>query len=203
MRRAKRVPAGAIACPHARRQAIFRIVGQANRLIVAVERHHRQHRAEGFLAHDAHLVSDIRQYGRRIIVLPDFRQAFSSRQHARSLGPGVFHLRFHIPQLALMDQRANLNLGIHAVTHSQSPRQAHAGLEKWPVQAAMHVATLDRKTGLPGVDECAPNRTPRGDFDVGIVEHQHGVLAAQLQHHRQQASRRGLGDLLSQWERFR
>jgi hypothetical protein len=89
-------------------------------------------------------------------------------EHTRALRPGIFDLRLDIPQLAFMDQRANLDLRIHAVAHSQFLGLAHTGLEKWLIQAAVHVASLDRKTSLPGIDECAPDRASRGDFYVGI-----------------------------------
>ena len=88
------------------------------------------------------------KHGRRVKVRAQLRQTFPARQHARALSAGVFHLRFHILQLAFVDQRADVSLGIHAVAHSQLPGLAHASFEKRLVQAAVHVAALDRKAGL-------------------------------------------------------
>ncbi len=53
----------------------------------------------------------------------------------------------------------------------------------------MDVAALDRQARLPGVHECAPHGAAGGDVQVDVVEHDHGVLAAQLQHHGQQLPR--------------
>ena len=74
---------------------------------------------------------------------------------------------------------------------------ANACLEKCLVQAAMHVATLDRKASLAGIHERAPDGAAGGDFDIGIVEHQHGIFTAKFQHHRQQTSRCCLRDSFS------
>ena len=197
MRRAIASTAAAIARPDAGRQAVFRIVGQADGFVVALEGHHRQDRAKGLFAHDAHLVGDIGQHGRGVKVWADLRQTLSARQDARSLRPGVFHLRFDIQQLALVDQRSDVDLGIHAVAHSQRSGVVRTGLEKWRIQAAMHIATLDRQTGLPGVDESTPDRASRRDFNVGILEHQHRIFAAQFENNGQQAHRRSLRNLLT------
>ena len=73
-----RFSAGAISGPDAGGQTIFRIVGQPDRLVLAVERHYGQHRPKGFFAHNAHFVIDFPQYRGRIIVRSDFRQTFSA-----------------------------------------------------------------------------------------------------------------------------
>ena len=51
----------------------------------------------------------------------------------------------------------------------------------------MHVAALDRQAGLPGVHERSPDGAARRHIDVGVFEHEHGILAAQFQHHRKQS----------------
>ena len=61
----------------------------------------------------------------------------------------------------------------------------------------MDVAALDRKASLAGIHERAPDRAAGSNFDIGIVEHQHGIFAAKFQHYRQQTSRGGLGDSFS------
>ena len=61
----------------------------------------------------------------------------------------------------------------------------------------MHIAALDRQARLPGIDERSPHRRTRRHVDVGIVEHQHGIFPAQLQHHRKQSLGRRRRDPLS------
>ena len=58
----------------------------------------------------------------------------------------------------------------------------------------MHVTALHREAGLAGVDERAPNRCARGDIQVGIVEHQHGIFASEFQHDGQEARGGSLRD---------
>ena len=60
----------------------------------------------------------------------------------------------------------------------------------------MHVAALDRQARLSGIDERSPHRRARSHVHVGIVEHEHGIFPAQLQHHGKQALRRGRRDPL-------
>ena len=61
----------------------------------------------------------------------------------------------------------------------------------------MHVAAFDREASLPGVQERSPNSRARGHVNIGIVEHQHGILAAQLELHGQQPFRRSRRNALA------
>ena len=87
-----------------------------------------------------------------------------------------------------MDQRAEVRIRVHAVSHSQFLGMANTSLEKRFIQAAMNVAAFDRKAGLPRVHECTPDRASGRDFDIRIVEHQHGIFSAEFQNHGQQSS---------------
>ena len=67
----------------------------------------------------------------------------------------------------------------------------------------MHVAALDRQASLPRVHKRSPNRAARRDIDVGVFEHQHGILATEFQHHRKQAFGGDLRDSPAGTRRFR
>src|SRR5713226_3456017 len=59
----RRLSARAIAGPHTGRQAVFGLVGEADGIFIAVERHYRQYRTEGFFPHDAHRGRNVGEYG--------------------------------------------------------------------------------------------------------------------------------------------
>ena len=58
----------------------------------------------------------------------------------------------------------------------------------------MHITAFDRKARLACVYECSPNGAAGSDIDVGVFEHDHGVLAAEFEHHWKQALGGGLGN---------
>src|ERR1700691_4167925 len=45
----------------------------------------------------------------------------------------------------------------------------------------MNVATLDGQAGLTGVHEGSPDGAARGNVEIRVLEHQHGVFAAQFE----------------------
>ena len=65
----------------------------------------------------------------------------------------------------------------------------------------MEVEALDRQTGLPAVEEAADARRADGGVDVGVVENDHRVGAAELEGHALDAARRELGDVLADGSR--
>src|SRR5207302_4258810 len=70
-------------------------------------------------------------------------------------------------------------------------------LDKAVVQAAVHVAALDREARLSRVDEGAPNGTARNDVHINVIQNQHGIFAAQLEDNRKQACGSNLCDSLA------
>src|SRR5664280_3535464 len=106
----------------------------------------------------------------------------------------VSHMLVHNPQLALMNERPHFNLRPNSVAHTQLGDLATASLEELFVEAAMNVTTLDRKARLAGIHERAPQGPAGSNLQVGIVEHDHGIFTAQLQHDGQQLSRSGFSD---------
>ena len=186
-----RFAATTVGGPHTGSQPEVAVIGQANGLLVGVERRHRQHRAEGFLLDDAHVRRHIGQQRRRVEVWPQFGQALSAPQQARAMQYRVSHMLVHNAQLALVDERPHFDLRPNSVAHTQLGDLVTASFEELLVEAAMNVTALDRKARLAGIHERAPQGAAGSNVHVGIVEHDHGIFAAQLQHDRQQLSRRG------------
>ncbi len=90
-----------------------------------------------------------------------------------------------------MNHGTDFDFGIDSIAYAQFGNLLPTPGEKWLVEAAMHVAAFQRQAGLTSVHESRPKSAAGGNFQIGIVEHDHGIFAAQFQHHRQQAARGG------------
>src|SRR5262249_33610285 len=146
---------------------------------------------------DLHLRCDVGQDRWRVEVWTKLRQTRAACERAGTKRLRFFYLRLNDPKLPLVNHRADVGFGILTVAHPQLSRFFCAQVQKLVVDRSVHIAALDRKTCLSGVDESSPHRRARGDLYVGVVENQHGVLAAQFEQNRQQARGGGGGDFLA------
>ena len=90
----------------------------------------------------------------------------------------ILDLPFNHLQLPLMDHGTDLYLGVDAIAHTQFRDLRPASFEKWLVEAAVNVTALDRQASLTAVHERAPYGAAGSDLQIGVVEHDHRVLAA-------------------------
>ena len=75
---------------------------------------------------------------------------------------------------------------------------AYATLYEDPASATAQLGAIAKRLDeLSRIDESAPDGGARGNINIGIVEHNHGVLAAQLQHYRNQLRCRRLRHTLA------
>src|ERR1700722_1127284 len=58
----------------------------------------------------------------------------------------------------------------------------------------MDVAAFDGEASLAGVDERSPDGGARGNVNIGVIEHEHGIFPAEFEHDRQQALGCGSSD---------
>src|ERR1700722_7794408 len=135
--------AGLVARPYACGQAIFGIISQAHRFLVAVECHDWKHGTECFLAHDAHVVGHVTQHRWRIKILSQVRQSGTANQDPRPARDSIFHMRLYDSQLTLVNHRAHVDLAVDAWAYTQLLRFIRAGSQKNIVQVPMHVTALD------------------------------------------------------------
>ena len=177
--------ASAVASPNGSGEAKVRIIGQTHRFPIVAERSDRQHGAKRFFAHHAHIVIHVRQHRRRVERWSQLAQSRAAYQQARTMRERVRHMRFDHPHLLFADHRANVGRRIHPVSEAQLAGFLRTGLDERRVQGVMNVAALDRKTGLSRIDAGAPDGSARRYINVGILEHNHRILAAQLQNDRQ------------------
>ena len=172
---------------HRGRQAVLVVVGAGDRLFGALHAHDALHRAERFLAVDAHARRHVVEHAwpasawsrpcrRRRASRPWRARRRSARCSAapwpcRSPSPAP-------PAPACADRRAAGRVALSANFVDERHRRSSA-------------STMMRSVDMqicPRVGEGAEGRGVDRVVDVGIVEHHHRRLAAELEHHRLQVA---------------
>src|ERR1700679_779565 len=95
---------------------------------------------------------------------------------------GVAHMSFNDPQLPFVDHRAYIGIGIEPTANTELLRFLDASFQKRFIQTAMHIAALYREARLPGIQERSPHCRAGSYIYIGIIEDDHGIFSAQLQH---------------------
>ena len=99
--------------------------------------------------------------------------------------------------LRLADERPKLDLRVEAVAEPQAAGALGELLDERVVERRRHGDPLDAGACLSAVRERAPERAVDRAIEVGVVQHEHRVLAAELEHGRAKARGGGHGDLPS------
>ena len=174
---------GPILREHVRREPVTRVVGQPDRVLLGAEGHDREHRPERLLPHDGHVGRRVGQHGG----LHETR-AFgrhldpATGEDLRSALPGFLEVPPHDLHLHLRGHRADVDVVAVGLALAQLFRQRHHFFSERLRHVLLHVDALDGRAGLPGVGERAPGDLLRGGVEVGVVENDRGVLAAELEH---------------------
>ncbi len=101
--------------------------------------------------------------------------------HPGAVGHGVLDMLLDLGRGAIVDQRADIDAIVQAVADLQLLNRRLEFLREGIVHAVLHVDTVDAHTGLPGVAVLGLHGALHRLVQVGIVEHQEGRVAAQLQ----------------------
>ena len=173
-----------VARPHGRAEGERRVVRPAHRISLVVEGLDRDDGAEDLLVHDPGRPRLADQH--RGLVEPA-RQAdgrsVSSRDNVRPVLARVGDELLDDGPLALGDERAEIDARIVAVADPQGRGPGHEALDERVVQRAVHVDPLDARADLAAVREGAPERALDGAPEIGVVEHEHRILATELERH--------------------
>ncbi len=170
--------------PDRGRQPVPAVVGQGHGLFGRVEGHDRQGRPERLLGHDLHGVVDTVEdrrleeiAGKRGDPVPpdkDRGRPWPGRRRCAS---------------STMSSWAAVAMGpMSTPASSGSPTLTSAselddpGRER-PDDLAVDIGALDRAAALAAVHEGRPDGAAGGPLEVGVLEHDHGVLAAELEGH--------------------
>src|SRR4051794_9917128 len=185
----------AVPGPNRGAEAELGVVGEFDRLLLAVDRDDRQDRTEDLLAHDPHLVADAGEDGR--CDEPARHPGDLGRAAAELGGAGgdrVVDQFGDDPVLAGGGHRPDFGLPLERVADPHPRRLAGDALDEAVGDLAHDVDALDTRAGLAGVGEAAPDRAGHGVVEVGVGADDHRVLAAELEHRALQLAGADLAD---------
>ena len=171
------------------------VVGAPYRLFFAVKHQHREHRAEDFLANDAHAIAAAGEDRRRDEVSAGHARhlhAPAAERQRRAFGDAAVDVGHHLVGVRTRDQRTDLGRRVHRVAHAQQ-----GAAFQQPRQETLCHATLHEYAGAVGADlalgvEVAHHRGGHRLLDIGVVENQQRRLAAELHRHPLERCRCGL-----------
>src|SRR6266511_3807233 len=175
---------GGVAAPDGAGQPVVGVVGDRDRLLVAVERDHRQHRPEDLLLGDACRGVDVGEDGGRVVVaalVPLDGDAVAAGDQLGALLLADAHVALHPFELLGGDQRAHVGgrlargadgdalgdldqAGDHLVVDRPGDQQAAAG--------GAHLALVEEDRVDGAVDR---------EVEVGVLQDDVGRLAAELE----------------------
>ena len=180
---------------HRRGEAIGRVVGEPHGLLGVVHLHDRQGRPERLLGHDLHRVVDIYEHG-RLVEATWALQLVAAREHARALLHSVGDVVLDRLQLGRERDRANLDRAVALrLAHSQGAHLLGDFVHELLVDRLLNIHALDRDGRLAGILHRVVRREVGRALQVGVGEHDHGVLAAELERGGDQPPGGRFGDL--------
>ena len=144
----------------------------------------RNHRAEDFFLRDAHFGIDVGEHGRfhePAVFELALVQTVAAALHLRPFGFADLHVVEIGLELGLVDGRAHFDGLIQAVSDFQAPRPFDIALHEFAVDALLHQNAAGGGATLAGGAEAAPESAFNGQVEIGVVEHDHRVLAAQFE----------------------
>src|SRR5207247_8730452 len=89
--------AGPVLGPHAGIEAVARVVGEADGLLLVAHAHDRDDRTEGLVAHHVHVVVDVDQDGGLEVEPRQIGAALAAGQHLRAPPDGLPHVAARLP----------------------------------------------------------------------------------------------------------
>ena len=192
-------PLGAvqILAPDRRGQRQVGIIGHGDGFILGGKLHHRNHRAEGFIADQQHVLGGVHHQGGGVEVPVLRAHRLRLRHDAGAFFHSLVHMLAHGVELAAGGHGAHVY--VKALAHAMTQRFGFVDhqLHEFVVHRFMHVNALDTAAGLARILVTGPGRSVGGPFQIRIFKHQHGIIAAQFQRQRGEGFRRLLHQLLA------
>ena len=167
-----------------RRKPVLDVIRDLDGIRHVVAGDDRNHRPENFFLRDAHLGIDVDEHGRfqePAVLVFALIQTIAAANHLGAFGLGDFDVAQVSLELVLVHRRAHLNRLVEPITDLDLLRARHKVLDKLPVYALLHDDAAGRGAALSGGTERAPESALNGQFEVGVIEHDHGILAAEFE----------------------
>ena len=174
-----------VARPDRGGEAVGAVVHQRDRLVVGVDRHDADDRAEALLAHHRHAVVHVDQHLRRHVGVPGAsrgkrRGSTSARAPCATASAICPRTKSAASALAPSAPAWSPRSSGSPSTYSQRQRD-EAARRSASYTRAMHVDALDAAAALPGVEERAVDQVLDRVLEVGVGAHVGRVLAAEFE----------------------
>ncbi|MCY1194025.1 hypothetical protein D9M72_53140 [compost metagenome] len=164
---------------HVGRQAEGQAVGAAQHFIGIGEADHGRDRTEGFFGHQHGVVGQVGHDGGGEEEALAVQRA-AADHHLAAVLLGVVDEGAHGGNAAFMRQRAHVGAVFQTVADLDVLQHFGEAREELLVGAVLHVEAGGRHAHLAGVADLELGQHGGGAVDVGVVEHQHGRMAAQF-----------------------
>ena len=157
------------------------------------ERGDRGDRAEDLLGEHARVGGHPREHGGGVEVARAI-ECVPAGEHAGAALGGVAYQLGDDRALAVVDQRADVGVGLGAAAHAQRSHPLGESPRELLGQRLVHVEAVGGRAGLADVAHLRGERALDGGVEIGVLEHQEGGVAAELHRDAQDL----LGGLLDQ-----
>ena len=169
-------------------QTVFAVIGHSDDFIEGFKFHQRNHRTEGLLMDDIHILTTVVEHRSSIeITLGAYTMA--TTEQFGTLTDGTHYFLRHALKSTLFYQRTHINTLVGTgVTHFHSLHLLHQYLREGSFHLFLHIDTLCIITDLTVVTNTTVDDPLGSTLQVGILHHDSGRLTTQFQTH--------LGDIL-------
>ncbi len=170
-----------VACPDGRREAVRRVVGDANGVGFAFEGNHRSDGAEDFFARNACVVIDVVENGRLDI------EALAKLLGASAAGGNFgfflaeFEIRADAVVLLFADQRTHLGFAIERSTKLNALGLLRHGVDEFRIDFLFDEDAAAGGADFALIDKHAEECAVNGGFPIGAIEENVGRLATELE----------------------
>lgn len=176
-------------------QAELGVVGHGQRLVIILDLHHVGHRAEDFLAADAHVrVAVDEQRRRQEVAVGAAGHLLTATGQARALLLADLDVAQVLLQLGLGHHRADVDALLQRRADLDLADALDHRLDETVVDAFGDDDAAGSRAALAGGVEGALGAQLDGDLEVGVVQHDLRVLAAHFQLHLGATRHAGLDD---------
>ena len=107
--------------------------------------------------------------------------ALAAAQQPGAVGEGVLHMVFDLGHRPFVDQRALGAACLETAAHLQLGDTLGQACNKGVMNTGLYQETVDADAGLSGIAKFGNQRAFDRTLQVGVVEHDEGGIAAQLQ----------------------
>src|SRR5262245_32119552 len=178
------------------REAVQRVVGDLDRLRVALVGQDGEDRPEDLLARDRHVVADVAEHGRldEVAALEAGRTSRTAGRQLRALVDAGLDQALDLVELRLADHRPEHRAVAERVAYAHRLGGGARDLQRRVVLLLRHQHAGRGVAGLAAVQEAGAYAAAHRRLEIDVVEQDVGRLAAQLLRDALHARRRRDGD---------